>query len=219
MALHATVPIGEHLAIVDTETGGIDPSRHPLIEVAYTTLRRHVDGDPITCLWNREHRVEDCDPEALEVNHYADRLIHRHPHAIGERELAYRVLGDLQGKVLVAANPHFDDGFLRALLIRHGLMEAGTNPPWSYRLLDIKSMGVGYLAARSSLGMSATGAIGVPTAGWSQRDVAEMIGMPQRTSEEVHTAAGDVHHVGRLLQTILLDVDPHETPSTYTICE
>lgn len=53
---------------IDTETGGLDPRRHPVIQIAAVA----VDGDGIVEEFERklQFRGELCDPEALSLNSY-----------------------------------------------------------------------------------------------------------------------------------------------------
>lgn len=114
------------LIFVDTETGGLDHETDPLVEL--TWARR--DGEPKT-LWFG----------VTEVPEFIDNLI-----KFSERGIAGRVspwsevqefLEASDGATMVAANPAFDMGFIKAA----GLWR------FHYRMLDIES----YAMARLDL--------------------------------------------------------------------
>lgn len=55
---------------VDVETGGLDPDKHPLLEVAYA-----VGHGPVKTLYpNLNYAFESSDPKALEVNQFLKRF-------------------------------------------------------------------------------------------------------------------------------------------------
>lgn len=178
-----------NLYCLDIETGGIEFGT-PVIEVAYGS----VFGDDLTVLWNDTVMEEHCDPEALKVNRcFARDRIHD-PQTIAisvELWLAEQIQFDLEDKVIVAANPQFDVGHLADLLRRHRL-----EPSWSYRLIDIKSLCVGFMAARGGL-------TPMPEKGWGQKEVAEMMGVPLIPAALAHTAAGDVEQLRQLARMVL----------------
>ncbi len=182
----------ENLYVVDTETGGIVPGEVPVIEVAYGP----VTSEALTVLWNDDARAEHCDPAALVINKCFD-VDRPHP-AQTERmsaiELAERIRRDLAGKVLVAANPQIDADRMHALLAAH--VPGRVGPPWSYRLVDLKSLAVGFLAAQGKI-------TSMPSNGWSQKDVADMLPIPAIPDELAHTAAGDVSQVRSIVRHIL----------------
>lgn len=106
---------------VDIETTGLDVDRHQIVELAWA-----VEDGPITVVSPR-HDLRNADPAALQVNDYRNRLETR---ARSSAEQVSRFLLDVRGNTIVAANPAFDAGFLRA--------HFGGYAPWHYRLRDIQ---------------------------------------------------------------------------------
>jgi hypothetical protein len=184
--------VPDNLIVIDTETGGLTPGRHPLIEVAYGA----VADDRLTVLWNADWDPADCDPAALRLNRCAERGPSAAAEVLTEPELAERLRRDLSGAVLIAANPHFDAGHVAQLLLAHGLIDSVQRPPWSYRLIDLKSLAVGFLAACGQLPA-------MPPNGWGQADVAECLPVADIPFGLEHTAAGDVLQVRHIARHIL----------------
>ncbi len=127
-------------AVIDTETGGLDPSRHPLMEVAYV-----LEGGTRVA-YSVPFDVEDCDPRALEINGW------------GRREFApeltvnsaLRMMAQHFHKRLLVSSPaHFDMGFLGAFWARN----TDEIPPWSHRaVIDLKTYACGVLGDLAPLG-------------------------------------------------------------------
>jgi len=101
---------------VDTETGGRDPARHPLLTVGLVTLTPA--GQVTRPLHLRvRHGQYDVDPEAMAVNGIdldAHHAAAEPPEAVADAVRAYaRETGQV---ILGGHNLHFDTGFLRPLL-------------------------------------------------------------------------------------------------------
>lgn len=109
------------LVYLDTETTGLDPTRHQVWEIAYA-----VDDGPIRSTLVR-HTLDNADADALDIGGYWER-------ATGITNDALKAEFELQallaGATLVGANPAYDAAMLRA---RWG------RAPWHYRLLDIET--------------------------------------------------------------------------------
>lgn len=108
------------LVFLDTETTGLDPSRHEVWELAYAVGEYGPLFGGVVY-----HSLRNADPFALKLNGYHERT------SLGrysDVELSAREA--LKGNVLVGANPAFDAAFLRA---RWGVT------PWHYRMLDVES--------------------------------------------------------------------------------
>lgn len=154
------------LVFLDTETTGLDPSRHSVWEIAYA-----VNDGPIESSIVR-HSLVNADPFALSINGYLDR------NSWADGAEAYSLLGvtfegalikALKGATLVAANPAFDAGFLAA---RWG------SAPWHYRMLDVEAYAMPVLGHDRPKGLF--------TIASDLRDLGHDIPAPD------HTAAADV---------------------------
>lgn len=128
------------LLIVDTETGGRDPQRHALLEVAALV----VDGELQEL--GRFHSLVIpwpglvIEPESLKLTGVDLQEVGRQGLAEGEalrRLLAFAAeYADGDGMPTLSGwNVAFDEGFLRAAAARHGL-----EWPFSHKLLDIQSV-------------------------------------------------------------------------------
>lgn len=152
------------LLFIDTETGGLDPTRHALIEVAWATIS---DQEPRTLIL--PHDRAKIDPAAAEINGYYRRDLGDAAKWATDHEIATLRVA-LDGSTLVGANPSFDAGFLA-----HDWFP---DRPWHYRLLDIGSMAYGVLRTPDMPGM---------------KDVRDALTTAGRTIPYPdHTAAGDV---------------------------
>lgn len=180
--------MARNLWAVDIETGGLEIGS-PVIEVAFGPV---FHGD-LTVLWNRSILPHQCDVSALAINHCFDD---DRPHApeevpLYEPAFANVIAAGLKDAVLVASNPQFDSGHLEALLQKYGM-----DRTWSYRLIDLKSLVVGWVAGRGVLG-------DMPERGWSQKDAAVLVGAPDIPSELQHTAAGDAEQLRQIVRMVL----------------
>lgn len=198
--------------IVDSETTGLDSSRHEIWELAVID---RTDGRER--LWRMKPDLVQADPAALSVGRYYERardmcdkdhkpsgardLISwpgKDPYEWSEPEaLAGIVAPLLDGATLIAANPTFDAGFLAAFLNAHG--HAAT---WHYRLRDIGSMAWGWLAGRNSHEYaSVTGRFDLPAMDAGTDDLARLLGVDPDKFER-HSALGDCRLVDAMLDTI-----------------
>ena len=202
---HAAIQEKHHmptLSFLDTETTGLDPHRHEVWEIAL--ILRTPDGQEAEHLWQirpaEGHLRFIADPEALRINHYADRF------AVPEGAEAADMLGDtgtatplrfmelaellhqlLKGAVLIGSNPAFDAAFL------HRLLGVGL-PPWHYRTVDIATLAAGY-----RYGQAASGVYGgdflftgdYPTLPYKSYDLSRAVGIEPPSPDAAHTALGD----------------------------
>jgi DNA polymerase III alpha subunit (gram-positive type) len=114
-----------HLVFLDTETTGLDASKHEVWELAYA-----VDDEPIVSLI-LPHSLRKADPKALGMNGYYERVLHGTP-INSESDRNDIVLRNLfQGCTLVCSNPTFDRMFL---WMRWG------EEPWHHRSIAIETM-------------------------------------------------------------------------------
>lgn len=155
------------IAFVDVETGGLDPRRHPLIEVA---IIQWPENELLH--FSVPFKLSDCTEQALRTNKVAERIqeldeISEHP------RVAMEILEEaLSGRTFVGNNPSFDASFIEAFLLRN---KSIVHPQvWHYHLVDIKSL--------------VAGAYSLPLP-WSTRAIAEICDVP--LPENAHTAVAD----------------------------
>jgi oligoribonuclease (3'-5' exoribonuclease) len=166
------------LAIVDTETTGLDPNVHAVWEVCVITV--DVDGP----VWRikadtRQVRLHEKDIAVADGKSLAINNFHRRYDVGNIADDATYVAAWVQeataGRVLVGSNPSFDAAFLTRLLLTNGVL-----PAWHYRTVCVSTMAAGYLSA---LGHE----VPVP---WSSGALTDLLGV-ERPEDEMHTALGD----------------------------
>lgn len=110
---------------LDTETTGLDPFRHEIIEIAFVV--EEVPEDPNTVgkilqKWSRKIRplhIRAAEPYALKVNGYTPEAWEG---ALTFSDLAEDIAVFLaSASALVGHNPKFDTGFLEAAFAREGI--------------------------------------------------------------------------------------------------
>ena len=102
------------LAFLDTETTGLSPGRHEVIEVAVLV------GDRLYHWLIAPERSEDAEPKALEVNGYS-RFPERWEGAKTMREVGPEIIAALKGTVVVGHNVGYDLDMLNGHMRRVGL--------------------------------------------------------------------------------------------------
>lgn len=127
---------GEEFAWVDTETSGLDPQQHRVLEIAVVVTDQDLNDVDV---FESKIKLSPGDraaatPKALEVNGYNDAEWADAPPS--SRELWSRVQSMTTRRNFAGQNPLFDEGFLRAELGRWGLKGY-----WFRRLLDTQSFG------------------------------------------------------------------------------
>lgn len=172
-----------NLALVDTETTGLDPAVHRVWELAIG--RYDDDGLTVeTCqLEVPDDVVAVAEPEALEVSGFRDR--YDPAVALHRSDFAAWVGSRLEGRVLVGKNPAFDDGMLRATLGYVGPV------PWHYRTLCVDQIAFGALCAYGV----------APRVPWRSNELAELLGV--EIPDGRHTAEGDVRLVAAMLEAVV----------------
>jgi DNA polymerase-3 subunit epsilon len=121
----------QDLLFVDTETTGLDPTKHELLEVA--AIRTSPDGQTIISTYEAKLKplnLDKAEPKALEINKYSAA------EWSDEKCVAPEIVADNLQKmagntVLVGQNVSFDEGFLSPLFTRLGM-----RPPWGYHKVD-----------------------------------------------------------------------------------
>lgn len=130
-------------AVIDVETGGLDPHRHPLIEVAY------VLEDGAEEAFSLPFDVALCSPEAMAVNGWGKREFAPEVTHYQAMDILRR---DFRDRLLVASPVHFDIGFLEAWWNRN----TARRTPWNHRaMVDLKSYACGVLGVMEPLKNSA----------------------------------------------------------------
>jgi DNA polymerase-3 subunit epsilon len=121
----------QDLLFVDTETTGLDPTKHELLEVA--AIRTSPDGQTIIKTYEAKLKplhIETAEPKALQVNNYKPEEWTDEKCTAPET-----VVDNLQkmagNTVLVGQNVSFDEGFLTPLFTRLGM-----KAPWGYHKVD-----------------------------------------------------------------------------------
>lgn len=134
-------PKGRPIVFVDTETTGLDPAIHDLVEVAWA-----IDDGPITSAIV-PHTLLKASVEALAINHYNERNLS--DHSKWARTLVLEPFwAALDGATLAGANPAFDAAFIRAKWPKA--------PRWHHRLLDVEAYAAGALAWSHPRGLAET---------------------------------------------------------------
>jgi ribonuclease T len=134
--------------VVDVETGGFDPQRHALLEIAAIVIRMDADG------WLQPGATLAChvlpfigaemDPRALAFN----KIDPEHPFrdAVAEQDALNRILTPVRKAVsnsgcnraiLVGHNAHFDLGFVKAAVERTNYKR---NPFHAFSVFDTVSL-------------------------------------------------------------------------------
>jgi DNA polymerase III subunit epsilon len=163
---------GTRLAVLDTETTGLEPSQgHGIVEVAWVAL----DGGEIGETWSTLVQPgRPIPPDASAVHGITDLMVREAPvAAVVAAELESRCAG----RTLVFHNAAFDLPFLAALL------RAGGRGPLSHAVLDTLGLARG-------LGDPGSNSLGA---------LATRFGLP---AEAAHRALGDALTTARLLQVL-----------------
>lgn len=155
------------LLFLDTETGGLDPREHQLIEVAWAGEDREIHSLVLP------HDPMRVDPFAAEVNRYHERQLNDRDK--WATEMQAHELGDaLKGATLVGANIAFDEAFLTAFGFTG----------WHYRKLDLEALALGYIGYVKKDGVKRVPGL---------KDITDTLrGYGLTIPEPDHTAAGDV---------------------------
>jgi DNA polymerase-3 subunit epsilon len=162
------------LAVLDTETTGLIPGKHEVIEVAVLV------GDTLHHWLVRPERLEDAEPKALEVNGYA-RNPERWDGAKTMLEVAPEILTVLKGAVVVGHNVGFDLDMLNGHMRKVGL-----HPRLPYHKVDTTTLAYTRLAP---LGLDRLALDAIRDfLGWSK--------------EGAHTAVKDVMDTARLYRLL-----------------
>lgn len=126
----------QDLLFIDTETTGLDPKVHELLEVA--AIRTSPDGQTIISAYEAKLKplhLETATPKALEINGYTPA------EWTDEKCVAPQIVADnltkmAQNTVLIGQNVSFDEGFLLPLFDNLKM-----KVPWGYHKVDTVALG------------------------------------------------------------------------------
>lgn len=193
------------IAIVDSETTGLDSDRHEIWDLSIITADH---SSEIGIVNETEHTwMIDCDlstadPTGLRVGRYYERTKgmrpadFEHPSDVAE-EIAYL----LDGRMVIGAVPDFDTRFLTRLLRRHGHV-----PTWHYHLVDVENLVAGYLAGKAHDDASVDGSrdwtlLEAVMPPYKSEDLSRLIGVEPNDFER-HTSMGDCRWVLAQLRAV-----------------
>ena len=184
------------IAFVDTETTGLDSSRHEVWEIGVVLVDSDDPGLTVPHEWqiplgdlhlefaepmalrigdfyNRHYQIkEGVDRDASDPRFYASDINDPQSGYSTARELAPM----LDGVILAGNVVDFDSRFLGAFLRKHHL-----TPTWHYHLLDVETFAAGVLGLDPP---------------WKSTEISDVLGVDQ--PETAHTALGDAKWAHRL---------------------
>jgi DNA polymerase III subunit epsilon len=165
------------VAFFDTETTGLDPDKHDIIEFAVTYL----DGETVS------HRVkpmniEDADPRALQVNGYTEAAW---VDAMAPGEAARLIPNLLNYCVVVGHNIQYDLGMVRGLFRKVEMAE-----PRFFGFPAVDTMGLACFLLTPH-GLNRLGL----------KDVCEFLGIDPE--DQVHRAAAGAQKCGEVYKRLL----------------
>ena len=159
------------LAFLDIETSGLNPSIHEVLEVAYVRVDLDDANSDSETHFSLPIDVMAADQKALQINKYYERADELFQIRTTPMRAAAKLLVELEGYMIVGANPTFDITFLRSLLDRYAL---GEPPTWHYRCIDLNTLAAGWVGNPLPI---------------STQEIAEQWDVP--LSKEQHTALAD----------------------------
>ncbi|MGB5736165.1 MAG: ribonuclease T, partial [Thiohalocapsa sp.] len=172
--------------VVDVETGGFDPQRHALLEIAAVVIRMDDDGvlkpGPTLACHVLPFIGAEIDPRALAFN----KIDPDHPFrdAVAEQDALNRILTPIRKAVsssgcnraiLVGHNAHFDLGFVKAAVERTNYKR---NPFHAFSVFDTVSLSG--LAYGQTVLAKAVRAAGLP---WDDAQAHSAIYDAEKTAE------------------------------------
>lgn len=182
------------LVFVDTETTGLDPTRHELWEIAV------IEEDGTEYEWRMPPNLAKADPGALRVNHYYDRIEAvrqelRKSRAVTLADAEYKffdgrtarvIAGEvavlLANKQIVGSVPDFDAAFLAPFLRANGQA-----PAWHYHLVDVETLAAGWLGLAPP---------------WDSDEITKRLGIESPEGLK-HTALGDARWAKAIYDRVL----------------
>jgi DNA polymerase-3 subunit epsilon len=129
----------ELFSFIDTETTGLDPDKHELIQIAGIVMRIANPSDPSTYELIEEfeykikpERIGDANPLSLKINQYDPS---KWTEALSLKEAMHLVNAKTKDSVMIAHNVAFDSAFLEKAFKNVGLVNT-----MHYHRLDTVSM-------------------------------------------------------------------------------
>lgn len=186
------------VAFVDTETTGLDPARHPVWEVAVIT------PDDVEHLWQVKWSravLDNAEPIALEINGFEQRYDKGTCDILSPRESAERFAGLVDGLHLAGAIVSFDEERLRRLHDLH-LGRPEGKYPWSYHVIDVEALAIGFLRGYDvgQLVGSGPNAVVPP---WKSDELTEALGVEMPADDVRHTALADARWAKAIYERVM----------------
>lgn len=130
------------LIVVDTETTGLDPELHWVLEVAAINVT--TGEEMYFAPFLPEGALDNAEGKAMKVNRYFERGVYEHRLDWETSATYWRKLWDwLKGNTLAGANPAFDAAMLNRSAIwgtgRFHKSEGVPPSPWHHRLADLEA--------------------------------------------------------------------------------
>lgn len=120
----------KYITFVDTETTGLDPSQHEIIEIAAVrTLQDFTIIEAFSAKVKPQKSIASADKKALQVNRYSDEVW---VDAIDREEALTRLFILMQDSTLAGHNVSFDIAFIQAAYNAEGM----DLPKMDYHRLD-----------------------------------------------------------------------------------
>lgn len=139
------------LLFLDTETTGLDAAKHEIIDIAW--ILTSPDGREIRSKFSARmlpQHLETAEPKALEINGFSEAAWRAGPKPLmAHDEVADKFATVSKDRVLVAHNVSFDEGFVRALLLKQG-----KSPRWSYHKVDTVALAWPLFSSSDLTGLS-----------------------------------------------------------------
>lgn len=137
------------LIVVDTETTGLNPEEHWVLEVAAINVRTREELHFVPAL--PVGALDDADGKAMAINKYFERGVYAHRRDVADSVSSWNQLWDwLSGNTLAGSNPSFDAAMLNrsaqwCLKSDHRCPGEFAPSPWHHRLADLAAYAGGAL--------------------------------------------------------------------------
>lgn len=181
------------LIFLDTETTGLDPSKHRALEIAFKV----VDSNQVvvsyeTLIAQSDEVFAAADPESLKIHGITRQIALK---GKSEATVAAEIVNDLnhagireKGGVFICQNPSFD----RAFFIQLISVEEQKAMRWPYHWLDLASM---YFALHPTVTREKE---------LSKNQIARALGLPPE--KEPHRAMNGVNHLVECFEALFAPV-------------
>jgi hypothetical protein len=195
------------VCFIDCETGGLDPERHQIWEVAVIVDgEEHVWQQKLASGLNASVRLGLVDEWVLENTGIRDR--YDHDTALEVTDSYERWWTLTHGRHIVGACPWFDSERLHRL----GLFLDRLGGPFGrdlahhYHLIDVENLAVGFLAGATSYGDGGTENWGLGVwdqLPWRSTDLSLALGVDPADFEPKHSALADARWAKALYEAIM----------------